>query len=146
MENRKYHHAEKRENIMKPNTDTASRRVGAAFAGAVLTGMAVAVSVAPAVNAAPCMADEAANTISSVAGAAGQYLSAHPGANQALSDAASQPRDQARTIVRDYFTANPGEYFDLKGITAPLLDLRNRCGSVGLPSDLISAFDEFQAG
>jgi hemophore-related protein len=100
----------------------------------------------PAAGAAPCMADEAANTISAVAGAAGQYLSAHPDANQVLSDAASQAPADARVSVRNYFTANPGEYFDLKGITAPLVDLQHRCGTVGLPSDLISAFDEFQAG
>lgn len=121
------------------------RGIGGVGACCVLAGALAAVSV-PAAAAAPCMADEAANTISAVAGAAGQYLSAHPGANQVLSDAASQSPADARSSVRTYFTANPGEYLDLKGITAPLVDLQHRCGAVGLPSDLISAFNEFQAG
>jgi hemophore-related protein len=121
------------------------RGIGGVCAGFLLSGVLAAVAM-PAAGAAPCMADEAANTISAVAGAAGQYLSAHPDANQVLSDAASQAPADARVAVRNYFTANPGEYFDLKGITAPLVDLQHRCGTVGLPSDLISAFDEFQAG
>jgi hemophore-related protein len=121
------------------------RGIGGVCAGFLLSGVLAAVAM-PAAGAAPCMADEAANTISAVAGAAGQYLSAHPDANQVLSDAASQAPADARVSVRNYFTANPGEYFDLKGITAPLVDLQHRCGTVGLPSDLISAFDEFQAG
>jgi hemophore-related protein len=121
------------------------RGIGGVCAGFLLSGVLAAVAM-PAAGAAPRMADEAANTISAVAGAAGQYLSAHPDANQVLSDAASQAPADARVSVRNYFTANPGEYFDLKGITAPLVDLQHRCGTVGLPSDLISAFDEFQAG
>lgn len=121
------------------------RGIGGVCACCVLGGVLTAVSM-PVATAAPCMADEAANTISAVAGAAGQYLSAHPDANQALSDAASQAPADARVTVRNYFTANPGEYFDLRGITAPLVDLQHRCGTVGLPSDLISAFNEFQAG
>jgi len=121
------------------------RGIGGVCAGFLLSGVLAAVAM-PAAGAAPCMANEAANTISAVAGAAGQYLSAHPDANQVLSDAASQAPADARVSVRNYFTANPGEYFDLKGITAPLVDLQHRCGTVGLPSDLISAFDEFQAG
>ena len=121
------------------------RGTGGVCAGFLLSGVLAAVAM-PAAGAAPCMANEAANTISAVAGAAGQYLSAHPDANQVLSDAASQAPADARVSVRNYFTANPGEYFDLKGITAPLVDLQHRCGTVGLPSDLISAFDEFQAG
>lgn len=132
---------------MRNSVITARRRAAGVFAGCVAAAASAAVLAAPAASAAPCMADEAANTISAVAGDAGRYLSAHPGANQALSDAAAQPRDQARTTVRNYFTANPGEYFDLKGITAPLVDLKNRCGAAGgIPTDLISAFDEFQAG
>ena len=121
------------------------RGVGGACVGFLLGGVLAAVSV-PTAGAAPCRADEAANTISTVAGAAGQYLSAHPDANEVLSDAASQAPEDARVTVRNYFTANPAEYFDLKGITAPLVDLQHRCSTMGLPSDLISAFDEFQAG
>ncbi len=118
----------------------------ATLTGCAIAGLALAGFAAPVANAAPCMVSEAAGTISSVSGAASQYLAGHPGADQALSTARTQPREQARETVRAYFTANPGEYMELKNITAPLVDLQNRCGSAGIPSDFIEAFNEFQAG
>jgi len=121
---------------------TLGRTVGGALAG----GIAMAVIVAPAASAEPCRADSATATISQVSGAASQYLAAHPGANDTLSNALTQPRDQATNTVRSYFLANPGEYFDLKNITAPLQTLRSQCGGSFAGSDLISAFDEFQMG
>jgi hemophore-related protein len=122
------------------------RWVSGVFAGCVVGGIACAVTAPPA-NAAPCTASSATGTISSVAGAASQFLSAHPGADQALTNAASQSPDDARASVRGYFTANPGEYLELKGITAPLVDLQRQCGVSGLGgADLLSAFNEFQNG
>jgi hemophore-related protein len=114
--------------------------------GALVGGFAVAVLAAPSAAAEPCRADAATATISQVSGAASQYLASHPGANDALSNALTQPRDQATNTVRNYFVANPGEYFDLRNITAPLQTLRNQCGTSFAGSDLISAFDEFQMG
>ncbi|CAN5701027.1 heme-binding protein [soil metagenome] len=121
---------------------TLGRGVGAAFVG----GLAVTVLAAPVAGAEPCRADAATATISQVSGDASRYLAAHPGANDALSNALTQPRDQATNTVRSYFLGNPGEYFDLKNITAPLQNLRNQCGGSFAGSDLISAFDEFQMG
>ena len=108
--------------------------------------MATAIMAAPVAGAEPCRADAAIGTISQVSGSASQYLAAHPGANDALSTALTQPRDQATNTVRSYFLANPNEYFDLKNITAPLQSLRSQCGTSFAGSDLISAFDEFQMG
>ncbi len=105
-----------------------------------------AITVVPAANAAPCSASGATGTIGSVSTAASQYLATHPGADQTLSNAISQPPDEARASVRAYFTAHPDEYVALKGITAPLIGLQNECGTVGLPMNLIDAFNEFQAG
>ena len=122
------------------------RRVGGFLIGSMAAAGAVATFVAPAAGAAPCAVSEAAGTISSVSGAASQYLVAHPETDRVLSEARAQPMDQARATVRDYFMANPGQYLDLKGITAPLVDLQNRCGTGGLPSYLVDAFNEFQAG
>lgn len=121
---------------------TFGRGIGATFVG----GLAVAMIAAPAANAEPCRADVATATISQVSGDASRYLAAHPGANNALSNALTQPRDQATNTVRSYFLGTPGEYFDLKNITAPLQNLRNQCGGSFAGSDLISAFDEFQMG
>jgi hemophore-related protein len=119
---------------------------GAVFGGLAMAMVAVPMVGAPVAAAEPCRADAATATISQVSGAASQYLASHPGANDALSNALTQPRDQATNTVRSYFVANPGEYFDLKNITAPLQTLRNQCGGSFAGSDLISAFDEFQMG
>ena len=127
---------------MKLTGTSALRGIG----GALVGGMAVAVIAAPAAAAEPCRADAATATISQVSGAASAYLASHPGANDALSNALTQPRDQATNTVRSYFLGNPGEYFDLKNITAPLQTLRTQCGGSFAGSDLISAFDEFQMG
>jgi heme-binding protein len=110
-------------------------------------GIAAATISAPIALAAPCSASGATATISSVSGAASQFLTAHPGADQALTNAATQTPDEARASVRAYFTANPGEYLELKGITRPLVDLQNQCGVNGLGgADLLQAFNEFQNG
>lgn len=123
------------------------RGVVGVFASCVVGGIAVATLAAPVANAAPCSASAATGTISSVSGAASQFLSAHPGADQALTNAAGQSPDDARASVRSYFTANPGEYLELKGITRPLVDLQNQCGVSGLGgADLLQAFNEFQNG
>jgi hemophore-related protein len=131
---------------MKMSGTTMRRGVSGVFAGCVLGGLATVAIAAPA-NAAPCTASQATGTISSVSGAASQFLAAHPGADQVLTNAASQSPDDARASVRGYFTANPGEYLELKGITRPLVDLQNQCGGHGLGgADLLQAFNEFQAG
>jgi heme-binding protein len=112
---------------------------------AIVGGVAVALAV-PVAYAAPCSAAAATGTIGSVSSAASQFLATHPGADQTLSEAISQSPDDARASVRAYFTAHPDEYLALRGITAPLADVQNRCGTAGLPMNLIDAFDEFQAG
>ncbi len=132
---------------MEISGSSTRRGMAGLFAGCVVGGMAVAALAAPVANAAPCSASGATATISSVSGAASQFLSAHPGADQALTNAASQSPDEARASVRTYFTANPGEYLELKGITRPLVDLQNQCGVNGLGgADLLAAFNEFQGG
>jgi hemophore-related protein len=124
---------------------TVRRGVSGIVAGCVLGGIAAGIA-APTASAEPCTADGATSTISSVSGATSQYLANHPGANQVLTNAASQAPADARNSVRAYFTANPSEYFALKGITAPLVDLQNRCGTASVPADWVAAFNEFQAG
>jgi hemophore-related protein len=126
-------------------TITTRRRAGGLLLGS-LVAAAAATLTAPAAGAAPCSVAEATGTISSVSGAASAYLTAHPETDRVLSDARTQSPEQARATVRDYFMANPGQYLDLKNITAPLVDLQNRCGTAGLPGYLVEAFNEFQRG
>ena len=57
-----------------------------------------------------------------------------------------QPRPQAADTLRGYFTANPGEYQDLRGILAPIGDKQSQCNVAVLPPELASAYDQFMVG
>ena len=64
-----------------------------------------------------------------------------------MTTAFSQPRDQAAATLRGYFTANPGEYYDPRGILAPIGDAQQQCNMTVLPPpDLAAAYSEFMAG
>jgi hemophore-related protein len=134
--------------IMKNIGITARRKVAGAVIGSLLGGVAAATIAAPSAVAVPqgCNAADVAGTASSTLGAARGYLNDHPGANQAVTAAFTQPRGQASADLRNYFTANPGEYYDLKGILAPIGDKQRQCNVPVLPADLQSAYDEFMAG
>lgn len=135
---------------MKFSGNASSRKVAAVTTGWLVGGVAVAtmtMAAAPIAAAAPdCSSAGVANTVSSVTGAAHQYLANHPGANQVLTAAYTQPRPEAEANVRGYFTANPGEYHDLRGILAPLGDTERQCNVSVLPENLQSAYDQFMAG
>jgi hemophore-related protein len=87
-----------------------------------------------------------ASAVSSVTGAAQQYLSNHPDANAAVTAAQNAPRSQAAIDLRNYFTGHPQEYFDLRGILAPIGDIQRQCNTSGLSPDMESAYNEFMAG
>ena len=126
---------------------TARRRFAGVAAGCLLGGIAAATIAAPNAAAAPdCSADGVSNTVNTTLGAARAYLNTHPGANQAVGAAFTQPRDQAAGTLRGYFTATPQEYYDLKGILAPIGDTQRQCNVSVLPADLASAYNEFMAG
>ncbi|QEN12063.1 heme-binding protein [Mycolicibacterium sp. ELW1] len=132
---------------MKFSGIASSKRVAAVGTGLLMGGMAVATMAAPMASAAPdCSSAGVANTVSSVTGSAHQYLAGHPGANQVLTAAYNQPRPQAEANVRGYFTANPGEYYDLRGILAPIGDTQRACNVTVLPPNLQSAYTMFMAG
>lgn len=133
--------------IMSVSGITGRRRFVGGCAGCLLGGLAAATIVAPTASAAPdCSAAGVANTVSSVTGSARQYLNNHPGANQVVTAAMSEPRPQAESDVRAYFTAHPQEYYDLRGILAPIGDVQHQCNVTALPPALASAYDEFMAG
>lgn len=115
----------------------------------LLGGFAAATVAAPAAIATPgdqCSASGLSGTVSSVTGAARQYLDTHPGANQAVTAAMSQPLPEAEANLRGYFTANSQEYFELRGILAPLGDVQRTCNVTVLPGELSSAYAMFMAG
>jgi hemophore-related protein len=126
----------------------AARRHAAGICAASLLGaLGVATLAAPSASAAvDCSAAGISNTVSSVTGSAHQYLAGHPGANQVVTAAYNQPRPEAAANVRGYFTANPQEYYDLRGILAPIGDVQQQCNVTVLSPELASAYSEFMAG
>ncbi len=115
--------------------------------GMVLAGLAASAIAAPAAWAAPdCSPAGVSGTVSSVTGSASQYLGSHPGANAVVSAARNEPRGQAATDLRNYFTAHPQEYVELRGILAPIGDTQRQCNTSVLSPDLESAYNEFMAG
>lgn len=128
--------------------DNRRNLAGLAMA-ALFGGLAAATVAAPAASAAPaeqCTAGGVANTVSSVTGTARQYLDVHPGAKQAVIAAMNQPRPEAEANLSGYFHANPAEYYDLRGILAPIGEVQRTCNVSVLPADLASAYDMFMAG
>ena len=115
-------------------------------AGSLLAGVAAATIAAPTASAADCSAAGVANTVSTVTGSARDYLRAHPGANDVVTAAYGQPRDQAAANVRSYFTANPQEYYELRGILSPIGETQSQCNVTVLSPELASAYDMFMAG
>jgi len=134
------------------NSSGSSVRKNRARAGVagVFGGLAaISVLATPVASAQPapgCSASQVAGTVGSATTAARQYLDAHPGANQAVTAAMSQPRPAAEANLRSYFTANPGEYYDLRGILAPIGDTQRACNVTVLPADLQTAYNTFMAG
>jgi heme-binding protein len=133
--------------LMMNNSGT-TMRVKVIGVGCLLGGLATAIMAAPSAAAAPeqCSRGEAANTATSAWASARQYLDNHPGANQVMMAALSQPRGEAAANVRNYFTAHPQEYYDLRGILAPIGDAQRTCNVSVLSPELSSAYNEFMAG
>lgn len=132
---------------MKISSIVARRRVAGLSAGCLLGGLTMGIIGAPSAAAAPDCSPGGVNaTVSSVQGAAQQYLAAHPDANQVVTAAYGQPRPEAASNLRGYFTAHPHEYYDLRGILAPIGDTEQQCNVKALPPALESAYQEFMAG
>jgi heme-binding protein len=100
-----------------------------------------AVATSPTAAADPCSASGLSATASGVLNAASGYLDSHPDANNVLTAAVSQPPADARSSVRGYFLAHPGEALDLRNIAKPLTDLRGQCNTSVSPDQLAALFD-----
>jgi len=141
------HPTPREKTIMKISGIAARRHVAGICAASLLGALGAATLAAPAASAeTDCSASAVSGTVSSVTGAAHQYLSAHPGANQVVTAAYGQPRSEAAANIRGYFTANPQEYYELRGILAPIGDVQQRCNVTVLTPDLESAYSQFMAG
>lgn len=117
------------------------------FAVGVLGAMSMAVGVSSVATAAPapCTAAELASVASGVTADASTFLQAHPDANDVLTQAGSQSPQAAKASLRSYFLSHPDQFFQLKGIAQPLIDLRSRCNasvSIGQVASLVDALNE----
>jgi heme-binding protein len=132
---------------MKISSIVARRRVAGISAGCLLGGLTLGIIGAPSAAAArDCSPGGVNATVSSVTGAAQQYLAAHPDTNQVVTAAYGQPRPEAESSLRGYFTAHPQQYTDLRGILAPIGDTERQCNVTALPPNLESAYHAFMAG
>ncbi len=124
------------------------RQAAGFFAGCgLLAGVAATTIAAPTASAEPdCSPAAVHTTVNSTESSAQQYLNSHPGAGTAVSNAFNEPRPQASAELRSYFTAHPQEYFDLRGILAPIGDVQRQCNTTVLSPGLESAYNEFMAG
>ncbi|MFY9919860.1 MAG: heme-binding protein [Mycobacterium sp.] len=129
---------------MKSSASLTRRGVVGVVIAFALGGVAATTIALPTASAAPCTASGLASTASGVMSSAGSYLAAHPGADDVLTKAGSQPTDEAKASVQSYFMAHPGEFLDLKGIAQPLTDLRNQCGLGVSPGQLAALVESFQ--
>ena len=119
-----------------PSPNTLQSALGGAFLTLGLCVVGVAQS--PAAAADPCTASNLANTVSSVSGAAGQYLATHPDVDQALTAAGQAPDSQG--AVRTYFLAHPREFLDLRALAKPLTDLKAQCNATVSPAQVSALF------
>lgn len=107
------------------------RRVRVAVLTSAAIGLAVATAAGPGTAAAapdPCATSEVARTIGKVAASTGDYLDAHPQANQALTTATQQQSGpQSLAAVKTYLDANPQVAKDLQALQQPLQTLGTRC-------------------
>jgi len=119
--------------------------IAALSTGCTFAGIAVATFAAPTAAAAPdCSPVGVQNTASSSIGAAQDYLAARPETNRLVTSAlfGANPAGDLRSV----FTSNPGTYYDLRGILAPIGESQRVCGTTGLSPQLTAAYNQFNAG
>jgi heme-binding protein len=123
---------------MKMSATTVRRGMYGMFAGGLLGGVASAAIVMPTASAAPdtCTFSGVSSTSSTVSASTSSYLVAHPDTNQALTDIAKQPADEAQVAYRAYFANHPQVESELKAINQPAADLVSQCGIVVRPTPI----------
>jgi hemophore-related protein len=135
---------------MKMSATTVRRGLYGMFAGGLLAFGSAAI-IAPVANAEPspepaspdsCSVSAIANTSSTVSASTSTYLASNPEANDALSEIATQPQEQATEAFRTYFAANPQVEAELQAINQPVVDLASQCGIEVTPTPISEALSD----
>ncbi|BBY15307.1 hemophore-related protein [Mycolicibacterium litorale] len=117
------------------------RGFGGAVVGGALLGLAAATIALPTAAAQPqCTAAALSSALGTVSAQTGQYLSSHPGANDAVTNAGGQGAG-GEAAIRNYFVAHPQEWADLQRIAQPLRALRQQCQVDVAPADIARLYD-----
>ncbi len=104
-----------------------------AIAGAISTGViagAMLLCGMPSALADPpagCTAADFNQVAANVKAAKAAYLFRHPDVNAFFTSLKGQPKDQRRSQVENYLTANPQTKTELAAIRQPVIDLKNHC-------------------
>jgi heme-binding protein len=133
---------------MKMSATTVRRGLYGMFAGGLLAFGSAAI-IAPVANAEPdpantdnCTVSAIANTSSTVSASTSAYLLTNSDANEALTEIATQPQEQATDAFRAYFAENPQVETELKAIHQPAIDLANQCGIEVTPTPISQALTD----
>ena len=126
---------------------TVRRGLTGMFAGGLLGGVASAAMIMPTANAEPvtpttpdaCSFSGVTNTSSTVSEQTSTYLAGNPEADEALTEIAKQPMEEAQVAYRAYFADNPQVETELKAINQPAADLVSQCGIVIRPTPISEA-------
>jgi hemophore-related protein len=115
------------------------RGMAAVLAAGGLAGLA---TIAPPMAGAQpqCTAAGLTNAIGTVSSQTSAYLSSHPDANDAISNAGAQGAG-ADNAIRAYFVTHPTQWADLQRIAQPLRSLRQQCDVDVAPADIARLFD-----
>lgn len=133
---------------MKMSETTVRRGLYGMFAGGLLAAGSAAI-IAPVANAEPgtadttnCSVSAIANTSSTVSASTSTYLASNPEANDALTEIATQPQEQATEAFRTYFAENPQVEAELQTINQPVVDLVSQCGVEVTPTPISEALSD----
>jgi hemophore-related protein len=109
---------------------TARRAVAGAIGTGALAGVMLfgALPTAMAEEPPNCTAADLAFTAAGVSKATSDYLFSHPDVNYFFTSLEGKTRDEVRTEVDKYMSANPVQKGELTAIRQPLVDIKNRCG------------------
>jgi hemophore-related protein len=98
-------------------------------AGMIAGAMLVGTSATAAADPPNCTAADLAGVMSGVSAGTSAYLFTHPEVNDFFTSLKGKPRDQMRTDIEAYMSANPQASDELKNVRQPAADFRERCNA-----------------